>query len=393
MLHTSRRRIDRRMASLALVAAVAVTAAGCASGTGEDDTSSAAGSPADVQAAKAVIEKYSKPISTFPEVEAVDGANQLSGKTVWYIPVSSSPPAFQVYADALGEALGRLDIDLQVCDGKFVPTAIAACFQQAGASGADAVVTEAIDYTLARQGIDALVGAGVKVVLGGQAPAEGKKNTSTLAFHDTTDQIDLGQELAANAIIADSDAKAEILYVGTSEVDSLKEAGDHALEYLEEKCGACTVTRLDYTSAALDKVPSAVSAALIKAPKTTYVLAELDTVIPQVVAGARSAGFDDKLKIAGMGADLAVVQGIAKGGPELATSGSLLAYNSWSLADSVVRMLSGEAPADGPVDVPSRLFTQANSTDLTLTPAGYASMDWYGSDDYKDAFASAWGVQ
>lgn len=397
MLKTPPIRRYRRMSAAALAAftAIAMTACGSEqSDSGPSSSSDSTGSSsATVADATAVIDQYSAPITEFPDVAAVKNAGDLNGKSVWYVPVSTAPPAFQVYAEALTEALATVGAEVHVCDGKFVPTAIAACLEQAGSSGADAVVTEAVDYTLAGNAIDDLAAKGVKVVMGGQALPEGKHNTDSLAFRDTTGQIDLGQELTASALIADSGGKANILYIGTSEVNSLKEAGDHAIQYLDDKCPDCKVTRIEYTSAGLDKVPSAISAALIKAPDTNYIFAELDTVVPLAVAGARSAGFGDKVRIGGMGGDLAVVQGIAKGGPELATSGSLLAYNSWALADDVVRMLSGEAPSDESLPTPSRLFTKENTTDLTLTPEGYASMDWYGDDTYKAKFTTAWGVK
>jgi ribose transport system substrate-binding protein len=369
--------------------ALAVTAC-TAEGSGED-------TPADegaVAAAKAVIEEYTAPITEFPEVAPVDGAADLAGKNVWFVPVSASPPAFQVYADALTEALSHLDVEVHVCDGEFVPTAIASCLDQAGSSGADAVITEHVDYALVAPAVDALLEQGVKVLLAGQALPEGESNSETLAFHDTFDQQILLQELTANALIADSGGDANILYIGTKDSETLVATADRTEAYIDEKCPGCSVTRIEHNLTSLDKVPSQVSAALIKAPETDYIFCELDTTVPLAVAGLRAAGFETKVKIGGMGGDLAVMQEIARdGGPVIATAGSFLAYSSWLYADDMVRMLSGQAPADEGLQAPARLFTRDNVADLDLSPEGYASMDWYGNDAYEDLYLTAWGAK
>ncbi|WP_367325885.1 sugar ABC transporter substrate-binding protein [Streptomyces sp. HUAS ZL42] len=389
-------RCCRRTAVLAVAGLLALAMSACDAGkAGGDTTSGGASGPssAAIDDAKAIIEQYSAPVTKFPKVAPVADTTGLAGKSVWYVPISMAPPAFQVYADSLTKALSHLDVHVHVCDGKFVPTAIAACLEQAGSSGADAVVTGYVDYVLASHAVDALVDKGVKVLLGGAALPSGRHNTETLAFHDTIDQQLLGQELTASALIADSGGKANILYIGTSDTRTIQATGDHAVKYLGEKCPDCKVTRINYNSASLDKLPSQVSAALIKEPNTNYIFAVLDTAIPPAIAGARAAGFEKKVKIGGMGGDLAVLQGIAGGGPEFATAGSFLSYTSWLFADDVVRMLAGQAPADKGLPVPYRLFTKADVAGLALTPKGYASMEWYGSDAYEEQFLTAWGAK
>ena len=389
MITMSTRRFRR--SSIVVAASLLALTAACAADDGNTSGSGTTSSAA-VDEAKEIVATYSAAIEEFPAVEPVDGVDQLAGMSVWYVPVATAPPAFQVYADSLIEALSSVGVDVQVCDGQFVPTAIAACLEQAGSSNADAVVTGYVDYELVSQAVDGLVEKGVKVLLGGQAVPDGAENSADLAFHDTIDQQNLGQELSASAIIADSNGEANILYISTPDSQTLEETANHAVDYLEEKCPGCKVTRIEYSSASLDKLPSQVSAALIKEPGIDYIFAELDTAIPFAITGARSAGYEDKVKIAGMGADLAVVQGIADGGPAIATAGSFLSYTSWMFADDVIRMLVGEVPAEEGFPVPYRLFTADNSADLALTPEGYSSMEWYGSDAYQQQFLTAWGV-
>jgi ABC-type sugar transport system substrate-binding protein len=407
MEKTPLNRRDRRRAGVVVAWLLALVMTACGAGEADEaaegsDSSlsgssvpsgSTGSSSAGVDAAAALVEEYSAPLTDFPDVEPVEGAADLAGKSVWYVPIGMGPPAFQVYADSLTEALSHLDIDVHVCDGKFVPTAITACLEQAGSSGADAVVTGIVAYVLVSQAVDDLVKKGVKVMIGGDEAPEGVSNTDMLAFRGTLDSQLLQQELTASTMIVDSGGTANILYIGNSEIPSLQLSADHAVDFIGENCPACKVTRIEYTTTGLDKLPSAVSAALIKEPDTDYIFAELDTAVPAAIAGARSAGFEDKVKIGGVGGDLAVLQGIEGDGPVLATTGSLLSFASWLFADDVVRMLAGQVPVDEGFTVPSRLFTKANVSDLSLTPEGYASMEWYGSDAYKDKFLAAWGAE
>ncbi|MDT4910521.1 MAG: hypothetical protein QOI69_3762, partial [Pseudonocardiales bacterium] len=39
-----------------------------------------------------------------------------------------------------------------------------------------------------------------------------------------------------------------------------------------------------------------------------------------------------------------------------------------------------------------RVFNKSNVGALTLTPDVYASNAWYGSDDFEQAFLTAWGA-
>jgi len=394
----SKKRVGRRRivagTAVAGVLALALTACGSGNSTTKSDATpvgdSSAGSSAAVDAAKAVVAQATAPITDFPDVTPVDGVSSLAGKNVWFVPIGMAPPAFQVYADAITEALNDVKINVHVCDGKFVPTTIAACLDQAGSSGADAVVTGYVDYVLVKQSVDALTAKGVKVLLGGVALPDGVHNTDTLAFRDTNDEQRDGEQLTANDIIADSGGDANILYIGATDSPALKSIADETVSYIQEKCPDCTVDRIDYNTASLDKLQSLVSTSLIK-DDSDYVFAELDTAIPSAQAGAQAAG--KTVKIAGLGADLTTLQGIAAGGPEIATAGSHLAYASWVFANDVITMLTGKAPADtSSLPIPYRLFNADNVSGLDLTPKGYASMDWYGDDSYKDTFLSAWGV-
>ena len=393
MIQITKGRRGRATAHLAAAASLALIVAACgsASKTGASaspSTTAKATSSSGVVAAQAAVAKYSAAVSQFPPIKPVTGANKLSGKSVWFVPISTL-----VYPDTgsiLNEALGKLGITVHVCDGNFVPTAIAGCLSQAGSSGANAVLTGAVDYASVSSAINALVAKGVPVVMADTVPPPGTTSSAKLTFDYDSAGTNLDEDLAADSIIADSNGKANILFLAITDSALLKDAAAHAMTFLADKCPGCSVTRIDYNTASLSKLSSEVNAALISKPATTYIFGELDPSSASAIAAIRTAGLEGKVKYASAGGGLPDIQNLATGDIEFANAGVSGAYNSWRYADDVVRLLAGQAPSnDGTV---VRMFTKSNVGSLTLTPAQSVSNAWYGSDAYKANFLAAWGA-
>lgn len=376
----------------ALVTAVVLTmTAACGAG----ETKTEAGGTTDsstVDDARAIVEKYSPATTSYPSIETIPGGvADLKGKTVWFVPIGAAVPGLRLFGEAMGQAFDKIGIDVRICDGKFVPNAIAACLEQAATSDADAVVTAYVDYGLVPTAFDRLVDADIPVLVAGAAAPEGTKNTPQLSFDDTAPDQDLSEQLAASAIIADGDGKADILYVGPIDSPNVTGVGDRAVKYIEDSCAGCTVSRVTYNTASLDKLPSQVSAAVIKDPKISYVLTQVDAATTPAVNGVQSAGAIDRVRFATAGADLAGLQDVKAGGRLFADAGYSLVYAGWRFGDGILRMMTGGVPVtDSSV---LRLFTGENVKDLDLTPAGYASNNWYGDDSFEQTFLAAWGVK
>ncbi|MGH1556450.1 hypothetical protein ACRAWF_45940 [Streptomyces sp. L7] len=57
--------------------------------------------------------------------------DKFKGRKVFYIPIVQQVPAFVATAGSTKQALSKVGLSQQVCDGKAQPTAIASCVQQA----------------------------------------------------------------------------------------------------------------------------------------------------------------------------------------------------------------------------------------------------------------------
>lgn len=390
--------IHRHSLRRAVVAVAAATAASLvlsACGSSSSDSSSddeAAGGSASAKAAQAAVAEFSKPTTAYPEVSAVAGVDKLAGKTVWWVPISASVPILAAIQKPMEAALATAGMKLKVCDGKFVPTAIAACLSQAADQDAAGVVTGYVDYALVPTAFDQLVSAGVPVLLAGATPNEQKPASATLAYLDTLPALAKTQEAVLAAITADSDAKAKILYAAIDDSPQLKAGAVAAKTWIEKNCPSCEFEQLHYTSAKIKDLGSQISAKLLAEPGTNYVMCEADLCVEPALAGIQTAGLRNKVKLGSANADLSALQRIKAGDALFADAGSSNTYLGWSFTDGILRMLGGSQPDVAPTQV-VRLFTADNVKDLDLTAQGHDSIDWYGDDSFQATFTKAWNVK
>ncbi|PUA79520.1 sugar ABC transporter substrate-binding protein [Nocardioides currus] len=383
---TTARRVALAGSTLLLAGGLVACGAGEKDGGASGDTSTD-----QVDAAAARAEQATAEFDDFPQVAPVAGAEALAGKTVWYVPLGTAAPILKAMGDGTSAALAHLDVDVHICDGKFVPTEVAKCLEQASTAGADAVVTSFVDYGLIPAAYDALVDKGIPVLLAGAVPSPDRPADAALAYDDTSVDHAKGVERTADAVIADSKGKANILFLGVTDSPALLKTADHAEKYYADECPGCTVTRIDTNTASLSKLASQVSAELIKNPDIDYIVGEIDESGAPAIAGIQSAGRDGKVKLASTNGNLDALQRIKADDTQIADTGLSPAFWGWRFADGIVRMMTGSEPSTTGAVV--RLFTADNVGDLDLTPAGYATNEWYGEDGYQDLFLTAWGAR
>jgi len=398
MVKQSALRPRRRLSLTAAMAAAtlaALAACGSSSSGGSSPLTSSSGgsgsSASEVAAARADIASYSNPVSSYPAVTPVSGASALRGKTVWYVPIGASVPILTSFGDSMTQALANLGVKVRVCDGKFLPTAIASCFDQAATQGADAVVGGYVDYKLVPAAYDNLVAHRIPVLVAGVAPEAGKTNSKEFSFYNQQPESNLAGKLMAEGVIADSNAHAHVLYIGDTDTTALVQATAYVKNFFEQHCGACTFTVANYETANISKLPSIVSAALISHPETTYVLPGVDIAAAGSLSGIQTAGFTNKVKLASTTASLDSMQRLKSGGtPQFLDVGASGTYQGWLFADGIVEQLTGHVPVAGLGVV--RVFTHDNVGNLSLSPAAYSTNAWYGSDGYMQTFRHAWGL-
>ncbi len=386
-----------RVLLLGVSAAVALATAACGSsssggGSSSSPTSGATSSAGTTSQFAADIAQYSGPETSYPSIPALaGGVKSLAGKTVWYIPIGDSVPILATFGTGVQQALAAAGLKYHLCDGKFLPTDIASCLQQAQTQGADAVITGYIDYALLPSAFMNLTSHHIPVLVAGEDPDGGvTASTASLAFDAGDTALDQLQKLQMESVIADSGGKAKIIYLGVTDSPSTKAGAAYGKQFIETNCPGCTIDEVDYNTAEISKVPSQVASALTAHPNTTYVIDELDAAGEGTYAGIQTAGFTNKVKMSGTNGGLDSLQRIKANTVQTIDVGLSPIYTGWQYADGILRQLTGTVPSEG--IGPERVFTSSNVGSLTLTPAAYASNAWYGDNSFENTFETAWGV-
>jgi ribose transport system substrate-binding protein len=380
---------------VAAIAVMAMITTACGSsnsgGATPSTNSSAPTGDSSLASVQADLAGYTQAVSKYAAIQPIaGGVSSLKGKTVWYVPIGSAIPTLAAIGTAMRTAFSKAGITLHVCDGKLLPTDISTCLSEAATQGADGVVTAFIDYTLVPNAFNNLVAHHIPVLVAGEQPDGGKTSGDTLGFYSTRTTDNLTQKLTMESIISDSKGEAKILYFGVTDSPETEEEAAYAKSFVQQNCSGCTFTESDYNTAAISKLPSQVSAALISHPDTTYVACETDLCAPNAVEGIKTAGYTNKVKLTSANGNLDSLQRIKAGDVQFSDAGVSSTYFGWQFADGILRMLSGAPPVSTTTVV--RLFDSSNVGGLTLTPAAYQTNDWYGSTAYEQTFLSAWGV-
>lgn len=390
-MHKSRRR-SLHLATVGLLGLLAIILTGCGSTSGAaSGAMSNSGAPANLSALAADLAKYSAKITHLPSVAPVRGATSLKGKNVWWVPLGTQVDAS--FGPTLAVAMTKLGVTLHTCDGKFLPTTVASCLQQAGSQGANAVITGYVDYKAVPTAFDALAAKGIPVLLAGAVNDSGKTQSAKFAFADTSTIAQTSTRLQLESAIVGSGGHANILWVGFTDSAALAAITPYAQSFVAQNCRGCTFKAVTTDSAALGKLSSQVGAELVSNPNTNYVVVQIDPGVPLVTTAIQTVGMQARVKVIGDGALPDTMLTLQRGGsPLVSEPGVSLSYESWAFANSLVQMLTGTVP---PAQITSleRVFTRASSKGLSITPAEFGTVDWYADNGAViSSFTRAWGV-
>lgn len=392
MSRTSRN-IGRIAASAITMGVGAALLAGC----GSSSTSSAA-SPADtakstagVAIAKKDIAALAKPITQWPAVPSIAHPADLHGKKIMLLPIGTSVPVINGVALADQAALAHAGADVSICDGKFDPTAVSSCLQQAATDHDYAVMSMFVDYKMAPNAFDSAVKAGVKVLVADEPAPAGVQTNANFGFFDNT-KTGIGYyKIQSEAALAEEGTSANALWLRLTDSPTTTTSSDAAIARYKQLCPTCGLATIDFTTANLDKLASAVSAALVSHPNTNVVIVPVDSFVPAAQQGIQSAGFANKVKVISSSGSLDGLERV-KAGTLAHDLGISVTYTAYTDANALVQLLSGDKVTPGTQAV-SRDFNQSTVAGLSLTPAAYNSPQWYGNDSFEQAYYKAWGVK
>lgn len=379
-----------------VTAALAFAVAGCGAsekkgsstggGGSTEPTSSAGGSSAaGLEAAKAEVKKLRGETTAFtPPGPRID-ASPLTGKTVWYIPLSASIAGLSGNGQGVKEAAKALGLQYKTCDGKFQPAQVSACLRQASNSKPAGIVTNSVDPANVAPAIKAAAQAKIPIMsLNGYG-----KESDTLRFIGNGNQESAAA--AMNWIIADSNGKANVFAVNLTGSVQVDQDAAASKKPLKENCPACQYRSIELGDGQLDTVSSATSTALLRNPKANYGFSIYDFSAPDFERGARQAGRTNTMKLVSSGGTANNLKEIASGGFQVANAGPNSNQIGWQAMDRLLRLILRKPPADK-LTYPVRMFDNENVRSLRITTDAQASGEWFGRSTYKQEFPTLWGV-
>lgn len=394
---SSQQRRRGGLAPLVVLSAAALALAGCSgSSSGSKpqakttaSTGSTASSGLSLTAMQADLASYTGLAASLPTLTAVPKATSLRGKTIWWVPLGGALDAS--FGSALKEATGKLGITMHTCDGKFLPTTVASCLQQASSQKPAAVMTGYVDYKSVPTAFDDLEAKGIPVLLAGATNNSGKPQSTKFAFADGNDINQGLAKLQLEQAITSSQGKAHVLYVGFDDSAQLSAVSSYSQSFVKENCEQCTFDVLHTNSANLTKLASLAGAGLTSHPNTDYVVVQIDPGVAPVLQAIRTAGLQSKVKVIGAGGLPDTIAALQSGNsPLVADAGVSLAYEGWAFTQSLAQMLTGVVPPAQITSLP-RVFTADNVKGLS--PTDFTTLNWYASSDAViSSFTKAWGV-
>jgi ribose transport system substrate-binding protein len=267
----------------------------------------------------------------------------------------------------------------KLCNGGTTANQINACFQQAIAAHPTAIVVNGIGQSDAANSFAAAAKAKVPIVGSFTGDPPGIKDVVTEVAGNTCTQQ---AKTIADAIIADSKGKANVLFVGTNTYTCNIQRQRGFLSEMKT-CPTCTVSTLSFAIDAISStLPTQLQSALQSNPNLTYVVGTFDAVALAATQAIRQAGKASSIKVAGFDGDA----------PDL----QLVKNHDIQMWDDVT---GGGEPGFAAVDAAARhaagkpVPKVTNVTTLLVTAGNYSKIAplYQGPRGYAKQFLKLWG--
>lgn len=384
----------------ALLVGVVLAAEGCGSSSSSSSTaassssaSTAGAASAGVAAAKAAIQQNLGPVTWASSKPGPKfDASAANGKSVWVIDLNTSIPFNSIITDSIKTGLSAAGVKVTLCDGQGTPQGWNQCASQALAAHPAAIIDQSITPSLIGATLKKATAQGIHVVEGNIHDPSSRADLTNGAIGGVAYPfIQVGQ-LMADWAISDTNGKANVLVVTSSDVPNAKDLVDGGIKpELAQRCPSCKVQVVDVpVSDWATHMTSDVQSALTANPAINYILPIYDGMTTFVTPAITAAGAASRVKEASFNGTLAPMKDLVAGRSLAADVGVSVAWQGWQYADQTLRAIVGQPTVTQ--HTPLRVFDLSNSKDLPLTTEAQANGIWYGDVNFPAEFKRLWGV-
>jgi ABC-type sugar transport system substrate-binding protein len=353
-----------------------VAATGCGSNSGGSAAQSGGG------ASVAEAQTLTKQATTRPTSIGLTkpiGKPVPTGKKVVFI--SCGVEACEIQGNIIKQGAADLGWTAETIGTDGSPEQLQNAFKTALRQGADGVIINAVNRASVAKQIEQAKKQGVAFVTSASVDEPGDGILANIA--DKRNSGNIGEHLAAQ-IVADSDGKANTLFVNISAFQILKALGDQLSSSYKKYCPDCKYDALDIPVTSLGKdAPDRIVSYLRSHPQVNYVVLSVSNALGAgLPAALRAAGLADKVKIVGQSGDSQTFQDL-----QAKNINSVAAYDYYTvdylMLDALARHFAGAPPQ--PANPPLWLVTPENM------PAEATKGLFPVVPTYRDEFKKLWG--
>ncbi len=353
-----------------------VAATGCGSNSGGSAAQSGGG------ASVAEAQTLTKQATTRPTSIGLTkpiGKPVPTGKKVVFI--SCGVEACEIQGNIIKQGAADLGWTAETIGTDGSPEQLQNAFKTALRQGADGVIINAVNRASVAKQIEQAKKQGVAFVTSASVDEPGDGILANIA--DKRNSGNIGEHLAAQ-IVADSDGKANTLFVNISAFQILKALGDQLSSSYKKYCPDCKYDALDIPVTSLGKdAPDRIVSYLRSHPQVNYVVLSVSNALGAgLPAALRAAGLADKVKIVGQSGDSQTFQDL-----QAKNINSVVPYDYYTvdylMLDALARHFAGAPPQ--PANPPLWLVTPENM------PAEATKGLFPVVPTYRDEFKKLWG--
>ncbi len=342
---------------------------------------------ADMDAAKALLDKYSQlPEFTAPG-PAFDAKSCMADKKVFVLPLTNANPFCTAISNGFNIAADTLGVELRDWETQLDPAGWIQGISTAVAEGYDLIdLSCGLPPELVQPQVLEAQSAGLKVTATHNWDATTQGAPDWMDGAANTDYVTMGQIMAAWAIVQ-TGGKVNAVVLGPDEITPTAPLRDAILGYFEENCPDCKTTYINVpVSDWATKMQPAVQSALLADSGVNYVMPVYDSMSQFIVPAIQIAGSD--AKIVSYNGTPFVLDMMRDGDIVEMIVGESLGWVGYAGLDANMRLLCGEDKVDT-LNTPAYIFTDENVASAGV-PATYN--DGYG-DSHVAGFKALWGVE
>jgi ribose transport system substrate-binding protein len=277
------------------------------------------------------------------------------GTNVWVISLNQGSPAPKVVAEGIESASKVLGWDTHVFDTKGSPTGASEGVRQATAAGANLIVMDIIECSVAESAIKAAKAAGITVVAVNAADCDAPNVGNEALFDDVAAPAEGGffpflEELAkihtAWTLSELEGESAKILLLHQTDYVGLVQKDKEYTEQIMERCPECEVINVDFNTndVVSEGIKGKVQAALVKNPDAKMMFFPYDATLALGGAAAIEGAGLPELKVMGGECAASTVTLIYEG-VVTACVGTAYKWMGWQVMDDSLRILD-EKPVE-----------------------------------------------